>query len=292
MSLPVTTELIQRTASALGDGGWRYTPRQLYYATCAAAETPHSRGAANGLLALGVLLVLVAFILLRVPVAFVTLLALAGLVLITGAVARFRYRPPSGRVLAISYAAFERLLRELMLPALIDVGGWRAASLPTTGPVVVCDTDESAAALGANSSLAGMEGVGVLGRARAVGLKGRDVVALHDASPRGCALPLELSDQGANVLDAGLRPRWVDGTGFQELEGAPARLPRDLNPAVDDAEVGWLASGRRVELAVLRPPRLASLATAGLDALQQRKAHPDASQADAPGLLPSLPAFP
>jgi hypothetical protein len=36
MALPVTSELVERAAQGLAEGGWRYTRRQLYYAACAA----------------------------------------------------------------------------------------------------------------------------------------------------------------------------------------------------------------------------------------------------------------
>ncbi len=46
---------------------------------------------------------------------------------------------------------------------------------------------------------------------------------------------------------------------WQVIEGAPARLPRDLTPLLSADEVSWLASGRRVELAALTPARLLGL---------------------------------
>jgi hypothetical protein len=82
---------------------------------------------------------------------------------------------------------------------------------------------------------------------------GTRVVVLHDASPRGLALVQDLRDTGVDVVDGGLRPREVDGPTNQVLEGAPARLPRDLSMLLDREEIDWLLSGRRVELATLRP---------------------------------------
>ena len=288
MTLPVTCEMIERTAGALGTGGWSYTPRQLYYATCAAAETPPSAATANGAMALGALLVLVAFILVHVQVAFLTLLAAAAALILAGAIGRLTLRPAAGRVLAVSFPEFERLLGAARLSGLIDPGVWT----PPAGRsdlTLVCDTAETAAAVGANLSHAGIDGVAAQVAASQASLEGVAVVALHDASPHGCALPLDLRDAGATVLDAGLRPGWVDGAAFQMLEGAPARLPRDLSPLLSDEEIGWLASGRRVELAVLPPERLMRLVRA---ALEERKAHPDATGTGAPGLLPSLPDLP
>ena len=287
MTLPVTTEMIERTATALATGGWSFTPRQLYYATCAAAEAPPSASTANGAMALGALLVLVALILIHIPVAFVSLTVLAGLLILGGAIARLTLRPLPGRVLAVSFAEFQRLHAGLTPPGLVDPEAWTPQ--PAAGlPIVVCDTADTAAAVAANLEHVGLEAaVSVAGSE--LSLAGVAVTALHDASPRGCSLPLELRDAGAAVLDAGLRPRWVDDPAFQVLEGAPARLPRDLGAALDDEEIGWLASGRRVELAVLPPERLMRLVRA---ALEERKAHPDATLTGAPGLLPSLPALP
>ncbi len=82
---------------------------------------------------------------------------------------------------------------------------------------------------------------------------GTRVIVLHDASPHGCALVQDLRDSGMEVVDGGLRPRDVDGPGHQVIEGAPARLPRDLSALLERDELDWLLSGRRVELATLSP---------------------------------------
>ena len=58
MALPVTTLLVEDCAAALGRDGWRYTQRQLYYATCARAETPASNAVSPGAVGLGVILTL------------------------------------------------------------------------------------------------------------------------------------------------------------------------------------------------------------------------------------------
>src|SRR5205807_2481949 len=78
------------------------------------------------------------------------------------------------------------------------------------GLAIVCDTADSAAAVGANLERAGLVAVSVLHSDSMTSLDGRAATALHDASPRGCALVLELHDAGADVVDAGLRPAWVD----------------------------------------------------------------------------------
>ena len=279
MSTPVTSELIARTGAAMAEGGWRYTPRQLYYATCAAAESP-SRSPARGELALGVLLGLVALILLPFRPVAVGIGALAALSLLLAALTHLTHRAPSGRVLALSFAEFEALLRtEPSPPGLIDgaevarVAGSDGRAGAARAAVVVCDTDDSAAAVRANLAHADIDPMPVLSDGSRVAA-GETAIALHDASPAGCALPLQLVDAGALVVDAGLRPAWVDGADVQGLEGAPARMPRDLASLLTDDELDWLRSGRRVELAVLPPERLMRLLRAALD----RASAPPASQ--------------
>ena len=76
MALPVTPLLVTDFAAALAVDGWRYTQRQLYYATCARAETPASNAASNGEIGLGVLMILVGLILIGIKVAFVLFVSL------------------------------------------------------------------------------------------------------------------------------------------------------------------------------------------------------------------------
>src|SRR5205807_210963 len=120
MALAVTAELITRAAASLSAGGWRYTPKQLYYATCAEAETPATPAAANGAMALGVLCVLLALILIGIRVAFAALLSLGIALIAYGLITRLTRRPVAGRVLAISFAGFERLRDGLELTGLVE----------------------------------------------------------------------------------------------------------------------------------------------------------------------------
>ena len=266
MTRPITPELIARTGAALADGGWRYTPRQLYYATCAAAETP-PRSPARGPFALGVLLGLTALILLPIRPAALAVGALAALSLAFAVLMRVTPHVADGRVLAVSYDEFERRLRESPEPpGLITAGAAPlAAASPRAETVsVVCDTAENAAAVACNLSPAELPAVSVTTLDTA-GVAGSTVIALHDASPRGCALALELADAGARVIDAGMRPEWVGTADVQVLEGAPARMPRELSPALTDDELDWLRSGRRAELAVLPPQRLMQLVRSAID---------------------------
>ena len=264
MSLPITTELIARTGDALADGGWRFTPRQLYYATCAASETPR-RSPARGQFALGALLALVALILIPIHVAALALGALAVLSTAFGVVSLLTFRPATGRTLPVSFAEFEALLASEQRPAaLIDVAEHAGSGRELDALLIVCDTAENAAAVSANLVRAALSSVAVT-TADAELQQGSTVIALHDASPRGCALPLQLGDAGARVIDAGMRPSAVDAIGPQVLEGAPARLPRDLSPALTEDELDWLRSGRRAELAALPPERLMELVRSAID---------------------------
>jgi hypothetical protein len=290
MAITVTPQLIEDAATALSTGGWRYTPKQLYYATCAVAETPATASVANGEIALGVLFLLVGLILINVRVAFAALEALGVALIVFGVIARVTHKPPVGRVLVISFSDFEQMRQGLHLPGLIQARPrTRPPATPSSGRAIVCDTSDNALAVSANLEAAGLNDVVVVDREGIVALDGHAAAALHDASPRGCALALELRDAGITALDAGLRPAWVDSPAYQVLEGAPARLPRDLSPLLSDAEIAWLGSGRRVELAVLPPARLMRLAQA---ALEMTGRHPDASGSGAPGLVPSLPDLP
>jgi len=289
MALTVTPALITRAAASLSEGGWRYTPKQLYYATCAEAETPATASVANGEIGLGVLLVLLGLILIGVRVASAALLALGAVLIVFGLIARRTRRAPDGRVLSISFADFEGRREGLTLPGLVDSHAVAPAPGTAHGPAIVCDTADNATAIAANLEHAGLADVSVADRQSFTAPAGTRVAALHDASPRGCALLLDLRDAGADVVDGGMRPAWISQAAFQVIEGAPARLPRDLSPVLSEDEIAWLGSGRRVELAVLPPERLLRLAQRALELAGR---HPDASGSGAPGLVPSLPDLP
>lgn len=285
MSRPVTSELIARAGASLAEGGWRYTPRQLYYATCAAAESP-ARSPARNQFALGALLVLAALILLPIRPAAIAVGSLAALSLALGMVSLLTRRPVTGRSLAVSYREFEALLRSDSEPAGLSGAPGPIATAPDA-VTVVCDTEANAAAVLVNRDHPAAPLVRVLPW-NEDDVKGETVIALHDASPRGCALPLHLADAGAFVIDAGLRPAWVDRGDVQVLEGAPARLPRDLSSLLTDDESDWLRSGRRVELAVLSPERLMRLVEAAVQFATAGGAPPAATA----GVTASLPALP
>jgi hypothetical protein len=254
MVLPVTQSLVEDSATRLAADGWRYTQRQLYYATCARAETPPSNAAANGEIGLGVVLVLVGLILIGIKVAFVVLVSLGAALALAGILGRLRRPTLTGRLLALSFDEFRGRFGDLELPGLIDP----SAALPTPDAThtvtVICDTRDTASLVAANLDRAELSDTAVMAAqdVAAAAQTGKTIV-LHDASPRGCALVLDLRDSGIVVDDAGLRPSDVDGPSHQVLEGAPARLPRDLSTLLPPDELAWLLAGRRVEVATFSP---------------------------------------
>jgi hypothetical protein len=263
--MAMTPAVIERAAARLADGGWRYTPRQLYYAVCADLEKPPRRSAqsvATGEIGLGAVLILVALILIRFAIPFTILLALGLLLIVTGAAARMQRTPPRRvRVLALSFIEFMEQLGATRPQGML--GADELASQPGSPSeakiVVVCDIAETAALLNANIALLGVDSVVAVDVATMPPLAQQQLIALHDASPRGCALILDLKDQGIAAIDAGLRPAWVSNDANQMLEGAPARLPRDLSDVLNADEIDWLRSGRRVELATLNSSEIAQL---------------------------------
>lgn len=253
MALPVTQSLVEDSATRLAADGWRYTQRQLYYATCARAETPPSNAAANGEIGLGVLLMLVGLILIGIKVAFVVLVSLGAALALAGILGRLRRPTLTGRLLALSFDEFRSRFGDLEPPGLIDPGAALPLPDPTGTVTVICDTRDTAGLVAANLDRAGLSGTAVVAAQDGAASQPGKAIVLHDASPRGCALVLDLRDSGLMVDDAGLRPSDVDGPSQQVLEGAPARLPRDLSALLKPEELDWLLAGRRVELATFSP---------------------------------------
>jgi hypothetical protein len=254
MALPVTQSLVEDSAARLAADGWRYTQRQLYYATCARAETPPSNAAANGEIGLGVVLALLGLILIGIKVAFVVLVSLGAALALAGILGRLRRPTLTGRLLALSFDEFRGRFSDLELPGLIDP----SAALPPPDAAhtvtVICDTRDTASLVAANLDRAELrEAIVVAAQDGSAATQSAKAIVLHDASPRGCALVLDLRDSGIVVDDAGLRPSEVDGPTQQVLEGAPARLPRDLSTLLRPEELDWLLSGRRVEVATFSP---------------------------------------
>jgi hypothetical protein len=255
MALPVTTSLVEDSAAALAAGGWRYTQRQLYYATCARAETMPSDAASNGEIGLGVLLMLIGLILIGIKVAFALFVTLGVALILAGILGRMRRPKLSGRLLALSFDDFRNRFGSLDPEGLIPPESSPEAAPAAVAPtLIISDTRDTAAMIAANADRAEVAAVQVMvaadGETPGAGTR---AIVLHDASPRGCALVQDLRDAGVDVVDGGLRPREVDEPSQQVIEGAPARLPRDLSMLLDRDEIDWLLSGRRVELATLRP---------------------------------------
>jgi hypothetical protein len=258
MALPVNTLLVEDSAAGLAAGGWRYTQRQLYYATCARAETTPSDAASNGEIGLGVLMLLIGLILIGIKVLFALFVTLGVALILAGVLGRIRRPRLTGRVLAVSFDEFRSRFGSLQLDGLIAPDGDPAQTELVTGQeatvTVVTDTGDTAAMIVANAARAELPPLQVIVAADGpLPVSGAHVVVVHDASPRGCALVLDLRDAGVDVVDGGLHPREVDGPEQQVIEGAPARLPRDLSPMLEAREMDWLLSGRRVEMATLTP---------------------------------------
>jgi hypothetical protein len=263
MAVDITEGRVIAAAAKLHDGGWCFSAGQLYYAVCADVESEPTR-IASGEVGLGVLLILVGAITgQRLVLAVLGIIGL--LLLIVGIVTHVQERRPRplARLLAISYSDFSgRFLGAgQQYPGLITTSDPQAP--PDDAPLVVCDRAETAAVIGANR-----ERIGDIRAASADqlphDLTGRRLVVLHDCDPAGCAVPADLRDRGADVVDAGINPGELLGRRLQLIEGAPARLPRDLSGHLDTAQTDWLRSGKRLECATESPEQLAQRVQAAL----------------------------
>lgn len=267
--------LVADQAARLGVGGLSYTPRQLYYAVCAALERPRvTVGSSQAVL--GALLTLVGVVFGVLATVYVLPLVIIGLV-VAGMGLQNRRREharPTTRPLAIGYDDFVAgvivprqngggifsdapdTLPGLLLNA-ADGDGQGEDAKPESLPIVVCDHPETAALLEAINGTAGFA-VRALAEADAAQVaKGRRVYSLHDCDPSGCGLPLRLRDMGAaEVVDIGIRPAQIARRHAQVIEGAPAIVPRETAAVLTPDEMVWLAEGRRVELAILTPQEL------------------------------------
>ena len=268
----VDERLVADVARTLrGDGDLPYSARQLWYAVCARLE-PAEVTQATAQIAIGVVLIAVGVVFGILTSVFVAATVPVGMVILGMGVQRRRHERnrPSTRVLAVSYDAFVRetldpirsrggdALRGL-LPADADAADARSSDAHAEGAFVVCDRPETAALVAAVVRAAGLSAEVTDEEAFTSGTwrEGR-VHALHDADPRGCALPVRLAAAGAGeVIDIGLRPAHITGRRIQVIEGAPAVVDRDLGGLLTADEIVWLADGRRVELAVLSPTDLA-----------------------------------
>jgi hypothetical protein len=298
--VPITTDVLVEEAERLGDGGHRYTSRQLYYAVCRAVERPPV-SITRGFIGLGAILIVLAGAVLWVhSVPLSPILAGLGVVAllaapVNGHVERNqeRRRACASRTLAASYEGFvagplaEALVsRPEAFTALVATppspdraatspAGPGAGGPPPSGPLIVCDRRDTADLLAANAGrlVGGAEAVdlaGLLGDGELPPeVRSRRLVAVHDADPAGCGMLVALRRAGgADVIDAGLRPPASDA-GLQVIEGAPARLPAGLEAELTAAEVGWLRSGRRLELATLTSQEVVALVLAACPLLSR-----------------------
>jgi hypothetical protein len=264
MAVDITEERVTAAAARLHGGGWCFSARQLYYAVCADVETAPTR-VASGEVGLGVLLILVGAITGQRIV--LTILGILGLLLlIVGVVTHVQERRPlpPARLLATSYTDFE----SRFLSAGREYAGL-ISSADSLAPgdaeaAVVCDRTDTAAVIHANRDRVGAGAVTV--EQLPHDLTGRRFVALHDCAPAGCALVADLRDRGADVADAGINPAELFGRRLQIIEGAPARLPRDLSGHLDDEQTDWLRSGKRLECATETPEQLAQRLQAAMSA--------------------------
>jgi hypothetical protein len=88
------------------------------------------------------------------------------------------------------------------------------------------------------------------------------VFALHDASPVGCELPLDLRepewfpDPAVRIVDLGLRPETVKRLKLLWVRGQDLPRPSRLEGMLTEKELKWLAAGNTCELAAVPPALL------------------------------------
>ena len=271
MASRVNDRLVADMAARLRDGSLRFGPRQLYYAVCSVLERPEVAPGA-GQIALGVLLMIATVVVGILAASFFIWPLLPVGMAVTGFGLRARRQArtrPTTRTLALGYDEFVAGVVEprrgtpLLEGMVEEVPASAAPTGPSAAVLVVCDRPETAAVLAANGA---GTAAGVVAEEAADGaVAGRRVLAVHDADPRGCALPLRLRAAGAaEVVDLGLRPGHITGRRIPVIEGAPALVPADLSGLLSAEEIVWLADGHRVELAVLPPRELVEVVAAAL----------------------------
>jgi hypothetical protein len=273
MASRVNDRLVADMAARLRDGGLRFGPRNLYYAVCAVLERPEVAPGA-GQIALGVLLMIVTVVVGILAASFFIWPLLPVGMAVTGFGLRARRQArsrPTTQALALGYDEFvagvvEPRRGSALLEGMVEVApAGDAAAGASAAALVVCDRAETAAVLAANRDAAGLAAEVVAEEAAGGMVAGRSVLAVHDADPRGCALPLRLRAAGAaEVVDLGLRPGHITGRRIPVIEGAPVLVPADLSALLTAEEIVWLADGHRVELAVLPPRELVEAVAAAL----------------------------
>ncbi len=330
----LTPQLIVAQAARLGEGGHRYSARQLYYASCAAAEADHP-SATKGIIGMAAVLILLGAALVRLSPPAAVSLGLIGVAGLLFALLNSRTeqaqalaRAAAPRPLAMSYEGFTTgPLREALAgeperlrlligaePEGADAGAssgrpGESRRRPRGALLLACEREETARMLTANLPHlpAGSEVLvlpaengtalppgeasppaaarGARRRAPAA-IRRRTVLAVHDADPEGCALPSRLRRGGAaRVIDLGLCPPSSDAR-LAVLEGAPARVSGDVEEDLTELAVGWLRSGRRLELATLSPAevlaRITGAAPTSTSASRPRRVKPPTPRSASP----------
>jgi hypothetical protein len=281
MASRVNDRLVADAVSRLCDGSLRFGQRNLYYAVCAILEPPEVTPGA-GRIAGGVLLVVAGIVLGILASLYLWPLVPIGMV-VTGLGLRARREArsqPTTRPLALGYDEFvaevveprrgtptlEAMLEAPPAAPADPASGTAVAATAVRGAgLVVCDRPETAAVLAANCAAGGLAATVAVEGAGGTDVAGHRVLSVHDADARGCGLPLRLRSAGAaEVVDLGLRPGHIAGHHVQVIEGAPLVVPAELSALLGAEEIVWLADGRRVELAVVRPRDLVDALAAAL----------------------------
>lgn len=281
----LSDRLVAAAAARLGAGGMGYSPRQLYYASCAVAERPPV-GGSSAQLGCGGALVLLALVGGTLLSPYLGLVLIPALLLINqGRITRAaERRRPTTRPLVVSYQEFVSTHLEPLLATSPDklsglLETWSPPEGPGGTPLVVCDHAETAAVLNANLGVAGVAAHAVAEEAAVARMAGETrVLCLHDADPAGCALPLRLRERSpsAEIVDVGLRPSHITGRRIPVIEGAPALVAPEVSALLDADEVVWLADGRRVEAAILGPAELVAAVAAAVNPAVHLRASPAA----------------
>lgn len=275
MLFPVTQDVVDREAERMNDAGIAYTPRHLYYAVCAAVESP-SASVASAQIGSGALLLLVAVLL---PwKAWQIGLAVAGILIVgLGAYNKLKEASrPKGRALALSYQDFlaTYCAKDAATDAVhpLDAGSWTPPEERECSDLIVCDLEETAAFLAANATH--LAGSPVTDEAHA--WKAPRLLALHDADIGGSLMAsrLHVLFPDAVIVDVALRPSDSLDLYLPVFEGAPRTLPPESFDALSMEEQLWLHAGKRCELASVPFKVLAarcgtarSLETPGITAL-------------------------
>ncbi|HEX3605220.1 MAG TPA: hypothetical protein VH134_04815 [Candidatus Dormibacteraeota bacterium] len=267
----VNDRLVADMTARLRDGGLRFGPRNLYYALNAMLERPDVRPGA-GLIAVGVLLLVITVVVGILAASFFIWPLLPVGMAVTGFGLRARRQArdlPTTRALALGYDEFVTGVVDprrgtALLEGMVETPPVAAAAAGTA-VLVVCDRPETAAVLAANRAAAGLDVEVAAEEDCASAVAGRRVLSVHDADPRGCALPLRLREAGAaEVVDLGLRPGHIQGRRIPIIEGAPVLVAAEVSRLLTADEIVWLADGRRVEVAVLAPRELVAAVAAAV----------------------------